>query len=80
MQAAQVVPLKIEPNKDLVAMLECLLARARSGEMSGFGYAALYSDASFSTGWDIRGRERDRLCTSVGVLHHRIIAQIASEG
>ncbi len=46
------LPQKGGPDKDLVAGLERLLAEAKSGELQGIAFAAMYSTGEFKTDWD----------------------------
>lgn len=54
--SGDVVPLKIvdsetEPNPEVVAALEGLLAEAKAGNVRGLGYALVLADGSFQTFW-----------------------------
>ncbi len=46
------LPQKSDPDKDLILGLEKLLDEAKSGELQGIAFAAMYSTGEFKTDWD----------------------------
>jgi len=60
-----------EPDPDIIATLEGLLERAKSGEMTGIAYATVAIDGTQGTGWNGVAGTRHPLGTAVMMLSYR---------
>lgn len=69
-----------EPIEAVVADLERLLDRARSGELVGLVYGTVHRDGSQATGWSGDAGTGDALGTSIMMLGHRYAAQMLTRG
>lgn len=60
-----------EPDPEIIATLEGLLERAKSGELTGLAYATVTLDGTQGTGWQGVAGTRHPLGTAVMMLSHR---------
>jgi len=65
-----------EANPDLVATLESLLARAKSGELRGLAYATFATGNVTGTGWEGSDGSRHPISSAIMMLHHRYAAAL----
>lgn len=68
-----------EPDQDIIARLEDLLARAKRGEVSAVAYATLSPGGSKATGWDGTQGTRDQLGMAITILAHRFVESTICE-
>ena len=60
-----------EANPDMVAVVEDLLDRAKSGELRGLAYATFASGDITGTGWEGSDGSRHPLSSAIAMLQHR---------
>jgi hypothetical protein len=61
-----------EPDDDLIAALEDMLASARSGSLRAMAYAAISNERAISTSW--RGHcDQHDMVAGVGMLQYRFL-------
>lgn len=60
-----------EANPDMVAVIEDLLDRAKSGELRGLAYATFASGDITGTGWEGSDGSRHPLSSAIAMLQHR---------
>lgn len=60
-----------EVNEDMVATLESLLARAKSGDLRGFAYATFSIGDITGTGWEGSDGSRHPLSSAISILQQR---------
>lgn len=65
-----------EANPDMVAAIESLLARAKSGELRGFAYATFAVGNITGTGWEGSDGARHPIASAIMMLHHRYAAAL----
>lgn len=68
-----------EPDPDLVADLEKLLARARAGDLLALGFATVDEHGKLGTGWVGAGGTRWPLGCAIAMLGHRYPAELMGE-
>jgi hypothetical protein len=61
------------PDAALVAALEKLLERAKTGELTGIAYAYVTVDGRMGTSWH-GGTAVEKMAATLGLLHHRFFA------
>ena len=70
-------PNPVEPDEEVVALLEDMLARAKSGELRTAAIASATSDGHILTGYVVK----DSLFTTMGALAHlsRRVGELAGD-
>lgn len=65
-----------QPNPDMVAEVERLLERAKSGELRGLAYATFATGDITGTGWVGSDGSRHPLSSAIAMLSHRYAAAL----
>lgn len=65
-----------DPDAEVVAILEDLLACAKSGELRAVAYATVSEGSNTGTGWEGAGGTKHALAFSIMMLSHRYPAAV----
>ncbi len=60
-----------KPDEEIIATIETLLERAKSGDLSSIAYATTSVDGKKGTGWTGIAGTRDPLAAAISMLNHR---------
>ena len=64
-----------DPDPDIIAGIERMLAQAKAGDLLGFAYASV-TTAGHETGWVGIHGTRNSIAASIMMLHHRYAARL----
>lgn len=66
----------LEPDKDIIAMLETLLEEARTGAIKGIGFFIVDGADSVACQWESGCARINDMVSGAGRLNHRVLGAI----